>query len=163
MSARLRGGEERKHHERVRRWQRHGSCRAASWHRATGRDQRNACARACARGAALFSLLAVAGRPADTKTGTQHPPTPLALHSPLRTWHRFQSNSTMSEQGIDIRVLSPQQLQSLGQSLEGDIQSLVDSMQALQQAAQRFQRSDIALSELTRQEEGAPAFEILAF
>lgn len=60
----------------------------------------------------------------------------------------------MSEQGIDIRVLSPQQLQSLGQSLEGDIQALVDSMQALQQAAQRFQRSALALGELATQEEG---------
>lgn len=62
---------------------------------------------------------------------------------------------SMSEQGIDIRVLSPQQLQSLGQSLEGDLQSLVDSMQALQQAAQRYQRSAMALAELTAQEEGA--------
>lgn len=62
------------------------------------------------------------------------------------------------QEGIDLRVLTPQQLQQFGQSLEGDIQSLVESMQALQQAAIRFQKSVTALSELESQPEGAPPF-----
>ena len=59
------------------------------------------------------------------------------------------------EQGMDLRTLTPQQLQGLGEQLESDVTALQDSLQTLSQAAKRFHQSGIALEELAKQEAGA--------
>ena len=61
----------------------------------------------------------------------------------------------MSEEGVDIGTLSPQQLQSLGETLQENLQQLGDSFQKLQGAVSRFHTSGTALEALAEQPAGA--------
>jgi len=59
--------------------------------------------------------------------------------------------------GVDIRNLSPQQLQQLGSALEEELGTLGDSFGALQSAVARFYQSGTVLETLAQEAEGAKA------
>ncbi len=61
------------------------------------------------------------------------------------------------EEGVDIKTLSPQHLQSLGESIQQELQTLGESFQKLQGAVSRFHQSGVALEALAEQPEGACA------
>ncbi|KAK3249060.1 hypothetical protein CYMTET_41492 [Cymbomonas tetramitiformis] len=65
-------------------------------------------------------------------------------------------SSGKGDQGIDLNTLSLQQLGSVKEGIENDLQSLGDSFQSLQGAATRFHVSGMAAEKLSQQEEGQP-------
>ena len=60
-----------------------------------------------------------------------------------------------SEEGVDISTLTPQQLNGLAESLQGDLQMLNESIGKLQGAVSRFHHSGVALEELGDEKPGA--------
>jgi prefoldin subunit 5 len=59
--------------------------------------------------------------------------------------------------GLDLKRLSPQQLQQLGQQLQQDLQTLSESAGKLQSAVSRFHQSGVALETFAEEKPGAQA------
>eukprot|EP00193_Tetraselmis_chui_P022038 CAMPEP_0177773944 /NCGR_PEP_ID=MMETSP0491_2-20121128/13194_1 /TAXON_ID=63592 /ORGANISM="Tetraselmis chuii, Strain PLY429" /LENGTH=157 /DNA_ID=CAMNT_0019292191 /DNA_START=252 /DNA_END=725 /DNA_ORIENTATION=- len=58
--------------------------------------------------------------------------------------------------GIDLTTLHPQQLASIKEQFEQEIQSLYQSLQTMQNIAKKYSHSAIAIGELKEQEPGKP-------
>jgi hypothetical protein len=62
----------------------------------------------------------------------------------------------MPPKQVDISTLDPRQLQSIHESIENEINNLVQSSVALQRAAGEYGNSGRALQQLSEQKEGMP-------